>query len=90
MKASKIINSLLLLMVLFAITLCVSGIPYAFGWEEPDIRYFLCIFMDIVMITVTIALPLFLLVEDHIFKDVNYPPPKGGELRVLPSTPSLA
>jgi hypothetical protein len=23
-------------------------------------------------------------------KPVNYPPPKGGERRVLPSTPSLA
>lgn len=68
MKASKIINCLLLSVVLFGVTLCVAGVPNAFGWEKTDIRYVLCIVMDIVMITVTIALPLFLLVEDHIFQ----------------------
>ena len=28
--------------------------------------------------------------KDDLIKAVNYPPPKGGELLVLPSTPSLA
>ena len=68
MKATKIVNCLLLSMLLFGVTLCVAGLPDAFGWEINDIRYLLCIIMDIAMITVTIALPLFLLVEDHIFQ----------------------
>lgn len=73
MKAYKIINSLLLLMVLFGLTLCVSSVPYAFGWEKTDIRFALCIIMDLVMITATIVLPILCLLNDHIFpkKDKN-------------------